>query len=201
MPRPVEFSRPGVVAAAMETFWRLGYEATSVEDLTKATGLSRSSLYLAFGNKEGLFQAALDAYEEQAIGSMLADLETGTGGLAAVRGFFARVADDAGRDPAGLGRGCLMTNSLTELGAGRPGMQERAERYATRLRAAFRRSLEQAARAKQITGADLDGRADLLATLVLGTWVRAKGEADPAVHARLAGSVEQLLRAWRPTRT
>lgn len=197
MARPPAFSRPDVVAAAMATFWRLGYEATSLDDLTGATGLSRSSLYGAFGSKDGLFREALDLYEERVIGWMLADLESGQGGLAAIRGFFAMIADRAGTDPAEVARGCLMTNSLTELGASRPGIQERAVRYAARLRAAFVTALEQAADDGQIADDDLAGRADLLATLVLGTWVRAKGEADPDVHARLAGSVDRLLATWQ----
>lgn len=196
MARPPTFSRPDVVAAAMATFWRLGYEATSLDDLTRATGLSRSSLYGAFRSKEGLFHEALDLYEERAIGWMLADLESGTSGLDAVRGFFAKVAERAGTDAADVARGCLMTNSLTELGASWPGMQQRAIRYAARLRAAFRTALDHAARAGQIAEDDLPGRADLLATLVLGTWVRAKGEADPDVHARLADSVDRLVAAW-----
>ena len=44
-------------------FWSKGYEATSLTDLTKAMGITRPSLYAAFGNKESLFRKALDLYE------------------------------------------------------------------------------------------------------------------------------------------
>lgn len=196
MARPVQFSRADVVDAAMRVFWRRGYEATSVVDLTTATGLSRSSLYLEFGSKAGLFQAALDAYDERQISSMLADMESGAGGLAAVRGFFEMIAAGARSDRESLARGCLMTNSITELGTAQLDMGERATRYATRLREAFLRCLRQAADDGEISDAALDERAELLATLVLGTWVRAKGEADPAVHGRLAMSVATVLHGW-----
>ena len=57
-----QFDTEDALDRAMGTFWELGYEATSMDDLTKATGLSRSSLYSAFGNKEGLFLRVIDHY-------------------------------------------------------------------------------------------------------------------------------------------
>jgi AcrR family transcriptional regulator len=50
----------------MELFWRQGYEGTSLADLTRELGLTRPSLYAAFGSKEGLFLKALDLYETRA---------------------------------------------------------------------------------------------------------------------------------------
>ena len=47
----------------MELFWRKGYEGTSLSDLTGALGITRPSLYAAFGNKEALFRTVLDRYE------------------------------------------------------------------------------------------------------------------------------------------
>lgn len=48
--------------AAMELFWRQGYEGTSVNDLTKALGINPPSLYAAFGSKRELFEKTLDRY-------------------------------------------------------------------------------------------------------------------------------------------
>jgi AcrR family transcriptional regulator len=47
---------------ALRVFWKKGYEGTSIDDLTDAMGISRPSLYCAFGNKEQLFRKALDRY-------------------------------------------------------------------------------------------------------------------------------------------
>jgi AcrR family transcriptional regulator len=47
---------------ALRVFWRKGYEGASLSDLTKAVGVSRPSLYAAFGDKEALFRKALDRY-------------------------------------------------------------------------------------------------------------------------------------------
>jgi AcrR family transcriptional regulator len=48
----------------MGAFWRAGYSATSLDDLTAATGMNRPSLYGAFGDKRALYLAALDRYTE-----------------------------------------------------------------------------------------------------------------------------------------
>jgi AcrR family transcriptional regulator len=47
---------------AMEVFWRNGYEGASLAALTEAMGINPPSLYMAFGNKDGLFRRALDRY-------------------------------------------------------------------------------------------------------------------------------------------
>jgi len=46
----------------MVVFWRQGYDGASLTDLTAAMGIERTSLYAAFGNKEALFEQALDRY-------------------------------------------------------------------------------------------------------------------------------------------
>ncbi len=59
MGRPRTFSEPDVVASASAVFARRGFAATSVDDLVRATGVGRASLYGAFGSKDGLFQRCL----------------------------------------------------------------------------------------------------------------------------------------------
>lgn len=62
--RPRSFDTGKALDAAMEVFWRRGYEGASVADLTKAMGINRPSLYAAFGDKEALFRKVLDRYQE-----------------------------------------------------------------------------------------------------------------------------------------
>jgi len=60
--RPRAFDVEKALRRAMQVFWRNGYLGTSLSDLTDAMGISRPSLYAAFGNKESLFRKALDHY-------------------------------------------------------------------------------------------------------------------------------------------
>jgi AcrR family transcriptional regulator len=62
MGRPREFDADEALTSALHQFWRHGYEGTSLTDLTEAMGITRPSLYAAFGNKEELFRKALDLY-------------------------------------------------------------------------------------------------------------------------------------------
>jgi AcrR family transcriptional regulator len=63
--RPREFCTDQALAAALIVFWRRGYEGASMAELTAAMGITKPSLYAAFGNKEALFHKALDLYERE----------------------------------------------------------------------------------------------------------------------------------------
>ena len=104
MGRPRTFSESDVVASASAVFARRGFAATSVDDLVRATGVGRASLYGAFGSKDGLFQRCLSG-ALAALGSGSASGPTG--------------APD-GADPAGgasaPGSGSGPTGPAGELG-------------------------------------------------------------------------------------
>jgi AcrR family transcriptional regulator len=65
MGRHREFDPDEALHIALQVFRRQGYEGTSISDLTEAMGITRPSLYAAFGNKEDLFRRSLDLYERQ----------------------------------------------------------------------------------------------------------------------------------------
>ena len=67
--RPREFDIDDALAAALRLFWTKGYDGASLTDLTEAMGITRPSLYAAFGNKESLFRKALDLYEREKPGA------------------------------------------------------------------------------------------------------------------------------------
>jgi len=62
MGRPREFDVDKALDLALQVFWRKGYEGASMADLTETMGITKPSLYSAFGNKEELFRKALDRY-------------------------------------------------------------------------------------------------------------------------------------------
>lgn len=62
--RPRSFDADQALGRAMRVFWEQGYEGASLTDLTAAMGISRTSMYAAFGDKEALFRRALDLYTE-----------------------------------------------------------------------------------------------------------------------------------------
>lgn len=113
MARPREYHPGTVLDRAVEAFWARGYNGTSIHDLVAATGLHRGSLYGAFGDKRGLFLAALDRYAATVVPQWLAVLRRSGPPLDAIRGFLDMVTDYAAADTRR--RGCLLANTAIEL--------------------------------------------------------------------------------------
>lgn len=72
--RPPEYDRGEALDAALSTFWQHGFSGASVSDLTAAMDINKPSLYAAFGNKEQLYESAIDHYVSHIGASYLAPL-------------------------------------------------------------------------------------------------------------------------------
>ena len=113
--RPLTFEMVDVLDAAMLVFWGKGYEGASLDDLTKAMGINRPSLYAKFGNKRGLFLAAIDHYTETISAPQSVPLATEHDLKDAVSGYYGEIIKcvaSEGRPP-----GCLIASVATELAA------------------------------------------------------------------------------------
>lgn len=64
--RPRAFDADEALERATRVFWEQGYDGASLADLTKAMGITKTSMYAAFGNKDDLFARALERYTENA---------------------------------------------------------------------------------------------------------------------------------------
>ena len=87
MNRPREFRDEEVLDRALEAFWRLGYDACSISQLVKSTGLQRQSLYNSFGDKDELFLAVLKRYDAHSAAA-LARLSDASARLSDVRQYM-----------------------------------------------------------------------------------------------------------------
>lgn len=96
----------------MILFWRVGYGATSIQDLEKATKLRRGSLYNAFGDKEGLFVAALKRYDS-VVGAKRIEPLSNPDPYRAIGGFLNTLVEQLSEP--GRPRGCLHTNTSLEM--------------------------------------------------------------------------------------
>ncbi|WKX11287.1 TetR/AcrR family transcriptional regulator [Streptomyces sp. NL15-2K] len=111
MARTREFDTEAAVSRAMELFWTRGYEATSVRDLTQHLGIGQGSLYAAFGDKDGLYRAALERYRTTLAAAALRSLEEGADARSAIRTLLVeRIRIAVEQD----GRGCLVVNAACE---------------------------------------------------------------------------------------
>ena len=113
MARPIAFDRKHVLEQAIRVFWLQGYAGTSIKNLVDATGLQPGSLYAAFGDKRGLFLAALDAYFETMKQTLLGVLHSDKPPFERLSAFFNQLVRESCEDPER--KGCLLINTLSEI--------------------------------------------------------------------------------------
>ncbi|MGO4725796.1 MULTISPECIES: TetR/AcrR family transcriptional regulator [unclassified Inquilinus] len=185
--RPREFDPDAALDAAMAVFWRQGYEATSLDDLTRAMGLSRSSFYGCFGSKRDTLVAAIRRYGDL----RLADLEK----LVEAEPDAGRALRTAVAALAGVGgsrEGCFLINCTVELARQDPEVERLGRRHLERLEAVLARLL-----ARHVGAADaaaVTAQARALLSLATGASVMRKAGAEPTTIDELLAAAEPLMR-------
>ena len=111
MVRPRQFDLDDALGRATELFRHKGFVACSVDDLVQATGLSRSSLYSTFGNKEQLFLGVLDRYRAEMMARLVPDADAVP--AVALEGFLFDLLDAL--ETWGEHAGCLITTTCSEF--------------------------------------------------------------------------------------
>jgi TetR/AcrR family transcriptional repressor of nem operon len=170
MARPREFDTDAALERATRLFWTKGFEQTSLDDLCAATGLGRSSLYAAFGDKRALYLASLARYEERSV-ARIGKAFDGRTLRAGLEAFLAALIDDI---VAGPGRsGCFIGNCAAELARLDRTAAAHVRASLGRIEAAFRQVLER----ELGPGAEVAALARFLTASIQG--LRLVGKANP----------------------
>lgn len=182
MGRGQTFETGEVVRAARGVFWEHGYESASLPDLERATGLSRSSIYHAFGSKRGLFDAAVESYLDEVIRPRLQPL---TGAdvapdaldeyLVGLRAALLR----AGTLPATSG--CLLVNTASAPIGHDDAIAQTVSAYTAELRAALTAGIR--ARLSHLPAATQEAIADSCTSHVITAFALVRINPDAAVRA------------------
>lgn len=189
MGRPRAFCAETALDRALEVFWRKGYEATSLSDLTEAMGINRPSLYGTFGNKEDLFRQALERYVRRKEASLRAALEAPTG-RAAVQRLLLEAA--AGLTDPDHPSGCMAVQGAMTCGEASECLRQELESYRLDHERLVRERLERAATAGDLPPhTDPAALARLVTTIIHGMSVQAaagagRADLEEIVHAALA---------------
>ena len=189
--RPRGFDPEAALDAALQVFWRQGYEGTSLTDLTEAMGINRPSLYAAFGNKEALFRKALKRYGSGPSAYFARALEQPT--LRQVVEHLLRGATE-GPDDSKNPRGCLAVQGALACGHDADCVQRELTAFREAGVAAIRKRFERArAEGDWPAGASPADLARYVATLLHGLAVESAGGAPPAELRRVAAFA---LKSW-----
>ena len=192
--RPREFCVDEALAQALRIFWEKGYEGTSLNDLTEAMGITRPSLYAAFGNKESLFRKALDLYENEKLTYIKQALDQPTARQVAetmLRGTVENITGDA------RPHGCL--GVITSVACG-PESQSVREEVVKRGEMAKRALVERFERAKDEGDlpphTDPEGLMRVFIAVLQGISIQAS---QGATREELDQLVESGLTLWPST--
>jgi TetR/AcrR family transcriptional repressor of nem operon len=193
MARPREFDEGAVLDAAVQCFWRRGYDATSVRDLIETTGLTAASLYNAFGDKRALYRKALDRYVENSIADRIRRCEA-LPPREAIDAFFAEILRRSLGDRQR--KGCMLVNAALDVAPHDPGFKDAVALVLNRIEAFF---------LDRIRAGQADGTvaravpAEDLARHLLGTLmgIRVLARVRPE-RALLDGAVTTALRLLDP---
>jgi TetR/AcrR family transcriptional regulator, transcriptional repressor for nem operon len=193
MARTKVFDPAAALDAATLVFWEQGYDATSTDDLLRAMGIGRQSMYDTFGDKKQLYLAVLARYTDSGGADLRRRLAEGPSPLGALAGFLEQVAD---ADAAQCARGCLSVNAVAEFGQADPDVLALIERSQQRTEAIFAEVLERARAAGEVApGLDPAAAAHFVHTAIRGMRISAKAGADAARRHAAVGFTLAALKA------
>ena len=178
MARQKEFEKEEVLEKAMDTFWRFGFEGTSMQSLVKNMGINRSSLYETFGDKRSLFEAAITHYEKTRMQGMVDCLQEIGASKSAIAKVFNSLIDQSVSDEDR--RGCFLTNTAIELSPHDPSVAKKIATDMKIVEKAFYQVLANAQAKGEIPlEKDLNQIAQYLTSSFQGIRVMAKINQEP----------------------
>ncbi|WP_394848031.1 TetR/AcrR family transcriptional regulator [Pendulispora brunnea] len=191
--RPLSFDRRAALEAALDLFWRRGYDATSVAELTAAMKVTPPSLYAAFGSKKDLFLEAVSLYEqEHGLMTLRALQDEGCTAKEAFERCLFLLAESS-TDPAHP-TGCFIVLAATNCSADsqdiEKALRDRRCTSEKMLRDRIVRGIEQGELPATTDAAEL---AKFYGAVIQGIAVQAR---DGATREQLEGIARRALDAW-----
>lgn len=194
MPRAKSENRLSLIASAMECFWSHGFEATSLDDLVRATGVSRQGIYSDFGGKAALFEKCLLAYVDNVVTPAFTQVEHVGADLKSAALFFEQQISRG--EMAGLpGPGCLMTNTMTDVAPHSTDVMRIVRAHNERLQRGFSAAIGNTAKLRGTVLMPTEQRALSLSLLVFanGLWTLSRTVGDAAVLRQATIQMFQLV--------
>lgn len=189
--RPRGFDVGTALRIALNVFWQAGYEATSLDALSDAMGLSRSSFYACFGSKHALLMAAVRLYADERYAALTQRVACCKDPRQAIRAMLAVIADTDGG-----ARGCLFVNAVAELAPGDADLVAFAQSHTARVGALMEATL----RRLGCTRSAATLRSGALLALAMGVTTLRKTGVPPAQLRALLAQADHLIPSLPPTK-
>jgi TetR/AcrR family transcriptional regulator, transcriptional repressor for nem operon len=191
MPKPLLHTAATIAADALPVFWRRGYDATSIDDVVRSTGVSRHALYQAFRDKQALFLACLDHYRESIVTPAFGPIEAPGANFRDVAQYFETQIALAER--GGLpGPGCLFVNTMKELAMHDEAIAALVRAHDERMRRGYAKLLRTLS-GNQLGRRSISDRAAVLTVATHGLWSVSRTTSDAKSLRRIAHSILKLI--------
>ncbi len=202
--RPRAFDEHEVVERITDLFWRQGFAATSLDDISRVSGVGRPSLYATFGDKEAMYLAAMESFVtriERALATVRFEELSLEEALDAFLEGLLRLYESHD-ESSDMARGCLVICTAVTEAIAHPPVRAAVQKILANIDNRFVGLLE-AARARGEIADDVDtaALASVLSSTVHSLALRSRAGASRAHLRRLArGSIAVVLAAGRPTK-
>ena len=191
--RPRKFDSNEALGNALMVFWSKGFSGTSLDDLASAMEMKRPSIYNAFGDKQSLYRAALDAFQSKLSGGLAALLQEDDP-KTALRQFFNSALDvyTTGETPLG----CFIFCTAPAEAIAHPDVRADILEITTNTDKALKRFYDSALNAGQLPPAtDPMIAAQLTQATLHSLALRARaGQSRPSLNKMARGAVEMICR-------
>ncbi len=193
MPWEKSFDEDEAVGKAMKVFWQKGFGPASLADLIAGTGITRGSLYNAFGGKEQLFVKALQKYDKDKRRAMLAELEAMDDPKRAIAALFDGIVAETISDTEK--KGCFLVNTASELTTHGKEVNRIVRNGLRETEAFLRRSVEVGQARRQFPPTlDPEATAKGLLGMIAAIRVLGRGMFDESSLQTIAAQAQRLLR-------
>lgn len=193
MPRARSQSRTALIDSALAVFWKTGYHVVTMGDLVRETGVSRGGIYSDFVNKQDLFLACLDRYQETVVAPVFVPVEAPGAGLEAIRLYLETLVArfEASDD---LGVGCLVANTLAQIEPDDTQIRARLETHSKRLTTGFRAVFTHENQSTgTLSAADIDNLAYFTMISVQGLWSYSRATTDAKLLRQYTETLMSIL--------
>ncbi|KPZ60012.1 TetR/AcrR family transcriptional regulator [Pseudoalteromonas sp. P1-7a] len=188
-----QFDEEQVLSNIADYFWKHGYAATKVDKLSVLTGLTKTSIYNAYGNKEALFNKAIDYYVERELTKRFAFLDMKKAMSDNIEILLNQLFLANNNDK--LTYGCLLTNSIVELAGDEPTLHEIANKHLDNVRAnMYYFFSDYLSNNKLANNTDINKLTDFFMTNMQGLRVQSRIR---GADTTLANSIDLLLNYFR----
>lgn len=194
MARPREFDMQEALNAAMSEFWERGYEATSMEDLLDAMGLTKGSLYKAFGDKHNLFLMSLQDYLDRLFEKMKESVESSRDPVESLSTLMGVVENLCCKQLTP--KGCFAVNTVVELSQRDEKASEILKRHLVRVEKLLAKLISSGQQSGHFrSDISAEHLAEALFVYIFGMLAQSRGIANQARTKRLSSFALAILQS------